>query len=310
MSVNSENDRKLVSVVIPVFNEAQSLRELNEQIQAAFRPTNYDLEIIIVDDGSRDGSATVAREIAKAYPNVNVTGFQRNRGKAAALNEGFRRAQGDFVATIDADLQDDPEAIPAMLNYLQEAGYDLVSGWKQKRQDKFIKKRTSRFFNFITCLMTGLRLHDINNGLKVYRAEVVKSIYLYGELHRFIPVLARVEGFTSGEFKVRHFPRKYGKTKYGPSRFYKGLLDLLTVLFITRFMKRPMHFFGLWGIVIVLIGLLSELWVLILKFAFHEPFQDHVALMIFGVLLIVFGMQFFSLGLISEMITFQNRKDK
>lgn len=296
--------------MIPVFNEAESLPELIKNIQAGFQSTDYDLEVIIVDDGSRDNSATVARSIAAAYPNITIAGFQRNRGKAAALNEGFRLAKGEFVATIDADLQDDPRALPAMLNYLQESNYDLVSGWKQKRQDKFIKKRTSRLFNFVTCKMTGLKLHDINNGLKVYRAEVIKSIYLYGELHRFIPVLAKVEGFSSGEYKVQHFPRRYGKTKYGPSRFYKGLLDLLTVLFITRFMKRPMHFFGLWGIVIVLIGVLSELWILILKFGFHEPFRDHVALMILGVLLIVFGMQFFSLGLISEMITFQNRKEK
>jgi len=296
--------------VIPVFNEVESLRELNEKIQLAFQKTGYDLEIIIVDDGSRDGSAALAKEIAGAFPNVIATGFQRNRGKAAALNEGFRIVRGEFVATIDADLQDDPEALPAMLNYLQESGNDLISGWKQNRQDRFVKKRTSRIFNFVTRKLTGLNLHDINNGLKVYRAEVIKSINLYGELHRYIPVLAKVEGFSSGEYKVRHFPRKYGKTKYGPSRFYKGMLDLLTVLFITRFTKRPMHFFGLWGIMIVLIGLLSELWVLILKFGLHEPFRNHVALMIFGVLLIVFGMQFFSLGLISEMITFQNRKEK
>jgi len=300
----------MASVVIPVFNEVESLRELTERIQAAFRSTDYELEIIIIDDGSRDSSAKLAQEIARECPNVIATGFRRNRGKAAALNEGFRLAKGDFVATIDADLQDDPDALPGMLNYLQESGYDLISGWKQNRKDTFIKRRTSKIYNFVTRKLSGVDLHDINNGLKVYRAEVVKAINLYGELHRYIPVLAKVEGFTSGEYKVQHFPRKHGKTKYGPSRFYKGMLDLLTVLFITRYMKRPMHFFGLWGIVIVLIGLLSELWVLILKFGFHEPFQNHVALMIFGVLLIVFGMQFFSLGLISEMITFQNRKEK
>ncbi len=308
--MDSGNGKKIVSVVIPIFNEAESLRELNEKIQAAFRSTEYEIEIIMVDDGSRDNSAAVAREIAQTWSNVVTTGFQRNRGKAAALNEGFRLATGEFVATIDADLQDDPEALPEMLQYLQESGYDLVSGWKQDRKDTFIKRRTSKVYNFFTRLMTGVKLHDMNNGLKVYRSTVVKSINLYGELHRYIPVLAKVEGFTSGEFKVRHFPRKYGKTKYGPSRFYKGMLDLLTVLFITRFMKRPMHFFGLWGIIIVVIGLLSELWVLILKFGLHEPFRDHVAMLIFGVLLIVFGMQFFSLGLISELITFQNRKEK
>lgn len=308
--MNSENVKNLVSVVIPVYNEVESLRELNTKVQAAFKSTEFDLEVIFVDDGSRDGSAALAGDIAREYSNVITTGFQRNRGKAAALSEGFRIARGAYVATIDADLQDDPEAIPAMLKYLQESGHDLVSGWKQKRQDRFVKKHTSKFFNFITCTMTGLRLHDINNGLKVYRTEVVKNLNLYGELHRFIPVLAKVEGYTSGEFKVRHFTRKYGKTKYGFSRFYKGCLDLFTVLFISRFMKRPMHFFGLWGLILVLIGLAAEIWVLILKYGFQEPFRNHVALLIFGVLFLVFGMQFFSLGLISEMITFQNRKDK
>jgi glycosyltransferase involved in cell wall biosynthesis len=308
--VNSEKAKRRVSVIIPAFNEVESLRELNDKIQAAFQNTSYDLEIIFVDDGSKDGTGALAQSLANEYPNVIATGFRCNRGKAAALNEGFRLAKGEFVATIDADLQDDPYALPNMLNYLQESGYDLISGWKQNRKDTFIKRRTSKIYNFVTCKLSGIKLHDMNNGLKVYRAEVVKSINLYGELHRYIPILAKIEGFTSGEYKVQHFSRKHGKTKYGPSRFYKGMLDLLTVLFISRFMKRPMHFFGLWGILIVLVGMLSELWVLILKFGLHQPFRDHVALMIFGVLLIVFGTQFFSLGLISEMITFQNRKDK
>lgn len=300
----------LISVVVPVYNEVESLRELCAKIEEVFKRAELPLELILVNDGSTDGSGALMEELARTYDNILIAGFSRNRGKAAVLNEGFRLAKGEFVATIDADLQDDPEAIPPMIEYLQKTGLDLVSGWKQHRQDPFIKKYTSRIFNLTVRLLTGLPLHDINNGLKVYRAEVVKNIYVYGELHRFIPVLAKEKGFKSGEFKVRHFPRKYGKTKYGASRFYKGFLDLLTVLFITKFMKRPMHFFGLWGIVFVFIGLISEVYLLILKYIFGQPYRDHIALLIFGVLLIVFGMQFFSLGLISEMITYQSRKNQ
>ncbi|MCK4385879.1 MAG: glycosyltransferase, partial [candidate division Zixibacteria bacterium] len=188
--------------------------------------------------------------------------------------------------------------------------YDLVSGWKQNRQDRFIKKHTSKIFNFVTRIMTGIPLHDMNNGLKVYKSEVIKTISIYGEMHRFIPVLAKMNGFKSGEMKVRHFPRKYGKTKYGTSRFYKGFLDLLTVLFTSKFLRRPMHFFGLWGIIFLGIGTIAEIYLLVLKFAFGEPFQKHIALIMLGVLLIVFGMQFFSLGLISEMIAYHQKSKK
>ena len=214
------------------------------------------------------------------------------------------------MATIDADLQDDPEAIPQMVELTKKEKYDLVSGWKQNRQDRFIKKHTSKIFNFATRIMTGIPLHDMNNGLKVYKSEVVKTISIYGEMHRFIPVLAKMNGFKSGEMKVRHFPRKYGKTKYGVSRFYKGFLDLLTVLFTSKFLRRPMHFFGLWGIIFLGIGTIAEIYLLVLKFAFGEPFQKHIALMMLGVLLIVFGMQFFSLGLISEMIAFHQKSKR
>ena len=300
----------LVSVVVPVYNETGSLRELYLKISEAFEKTDYTHEIIFVDDGSRDGSYDIEQEIAKEHPNVSVIRFHANRGKAAVLNDGFAAANGEFVATIDADLQDDPKAIPQMVELIKKEKYDLVSGWKQNRQDRFIKKHTSKIFNFVTRIMTGIPLHDMNNGLKVYKSEVVKTISVYGEMHRFIPVLAKMNGFKSGEMKVRHFPRKYGKTKYGTSRFYKGFLDLLTVLFTTKYLRKPMHFFGLWGMTFVSVGLIAEIYLLVLKYACGEPFQKHIALMILGVLLIVFGMQFFSLGLISEMITFHQKSKK
>lgn len=307
--MNKLPQKKSVSVVIPVYNEEQALAELIEKLHKVFRPTDYLPEIIVVDDGSTDGSPAIADQISRKQPNVRLIRLFRNRGKAAALKAGFDNATGDYVATIDADLQDDPEAIPRMITLLESQNLDLVSGWKHTRRDRFIKRQTSKLFNFFTRVMTGVKLHDMNNGLKVYRSEVVKSIDLYGEMHRFIPVLAKIKGFTSGELKVRHFPRKYGRTKYGVSRFYKGFLDLLTVLFTMKFMKRPMHFFGLWGILFLFIGILAEGYLLVLKYAFREPFQKHIALLILGVLLIVFGMQFISLGLISEMIIY-HRKDK
>lgn len=299
-----ENIRQpnLISVIVPVYNEVESVAEMCHKIQAALKQSTYDYEIILVDDGSRDGSYAVEQDLAAKNPEIALIRFNRNLGKAAALNEGFSAAKGEFIATIDADLQDDPEAIPKMADRLKTGEYDLISGWKQNRKDPFIKKNTSKIYNFFSRLMTGVKLHDMNNGLKVYKAEVVKSITIYGEMHRFIPVLAKINGFKSGEMKVRHFPRKYGKTKYGASRFYKGFLDLLTILFTMKFLKRPMHFFGLWGLIFVLLGFAAEVYLLILKYAFGDPFRNHIAMLLLGVLLIIFGMQFFSLGLISEMI--------
>lgn len=292
----------LISVIVPVYNEVESVAEMCHKIQSALKQSTYDYEIILVDDGSRDGSHAVEKDLAANNSEIALIRFNRNLGKAAALNEGFSAAKGEFIATIDADLQDDPEAIPQMADMLKTGEYDLISGWKQNRKDPFIKKNTSKIYNFFSRLMTGVKLHDMNNGLKVYKAEVVKSITVYGEMHRFIPVLAKINGFKSGEMKVRHFPRKYGKTKYGASRFYKGFLDLLTILFTMKFLKRPMHFFGLWGLIFVLLGFAAEVYLLILKYAFGDPFRNHIAMLLLGVLLIIFGMQFFSLGLISEMI--------
>ena len=303
--MENKGQANLISVVVPIYNEADSLREMCTNIQTALKKSDYDFEIILVDDGSRDGSDLVEQELAAKHSNISVIRFNRNLGKAAALNEGFSAAKGEYVATIDADLQDDPEAIPQMIELIQKEKYDLISGWKQNRKDRFIKKHTSKIYNLFSRMMTRIKLHDMNNGLKVYKAEVVKSITVYGEMHRFIPVLAKINGFKIGELKVKHFPRKYGVTKYGVSRFYKGFLDLLTILFTMKFMKRPMHFFGLWGLIFVSIGIAAEIYLLILKYAFGHPFSNHLAMLVLGVLLIIFGMQFFSLGLISEMITRQ-----
>jgi len=234
--MNGSIIRELVSVVVPVFNEVESLKELYRQISNTFEDASFNYEVIFVDDGSNDGSVEIEETIAKSNKNVTVLQFQRNYGKAAALSKGFKYARGEFVATLDADLQDDPKAIPKMIELIKKEKYDLVSGWKQNRQDRFIKKHTSKIFNLVTRIMTGIPLHDMNNGLKVYKSEVVKTISVYGEMHRFIPVLAKMDGFKSGEIKVRHFPRKFGKTKYGISRFYKGFLDLLTVLFTIFFL--------------------------------------------------------------------------
>jgi len=300
--VENTYKKNLISVVVPIYNEAASLREMVAGIQSALKKSSYEYEIILVDDGSRDGSDLIGKKLAESNPEVSTIRFQRNLGKAAALNEGFNAAKGEFIATIDADLQDDPEAIPKMADKIKEGEFDLISGWKQDRKDRFIKKHTSKIYNFFSRLMTGVKLHDMNNGLKVYKAEVVKSITVYGEMHRFIPVLAKINGYKSGEMKVKHFPRKYGKTKYGASRFYKGFLDLMTILFTMKFLKRPMHFFGLWGIIFVSLGMAAEIYILILKYAYNDPFRNHIAMLLLGVLLIIFGMQFFSLGLISEMI--------
>ncbi|HMA62100.1 MAG TPA: glycosyltransferase family 2 protein [bacterium] len=301
-------DKDLISVVVPVYNERDSLEELNKKLQDAFEKSSYDLEIIFVDDGSKDGSKTIEKELADSYSNITQVDFLTNKGKAEALNAGFAAARGKYIATIDADLQDDPYAIPKMADQLVETDVDLVSGWKKDRKDPFVKKHTSKIFNYFTRLLSGIKLHDFNNGLKVYRREVVKNITLYGEMHRYVPVIAGQQGFTSGERKVRHFPRKYGETKYGINRFWRGFFDLITVTFITKYMKRPMHFFGISGIIFLFFGLISEFYVLILKYVYNEPFNKHFAMLLFGALLLIFGIQSFSIGLIGELITYFNKR--
>jgi glycosyltransferase involved in cell wall biosynthesis len=293
--------RTEVSVVIPLYNEELSLRELYDALRRALNFTGGRYEILFIDDGSTDGSQRVLRDLRSRDGRVKVIRFRRNYGKSAALSVGFQRSKGEYVVTMDADLQDDPIEISRLISEIKK-GYDLVSGWKKKRHDPITKTIPSRFFNFITSVFTGIRIHDFNCGLKVYRKEVVKEIKVYGELHRYIPVLAHWRGFNIAEIVVQHHPRKYGKTKFGIGRFWKGFLDLLTTLFTTRYFRRPLHLFGLWGMTFVITGLVIVVW-LIVEWFMGETALSNRPLFLVGVVFIIVGIQFVSIGLLGEMIT-------
>lgn len=297
----SPERRTEVSVVIPLYNEELSLRELYDKLRKALQFTGGRYELLFVDDGSTDGSARVLRDIRHRDNRVKLIRFRRNYGKSAALSVGFQHAHGEYIATLDADLQDDPDEVPKLIHELKK-GYDLISGWKKKRFDPITKTIPSRFFNFVTSLLTGIRIHDFNCGLKVYRKEVVKEIKVYGELHRYIPVLAHWQGFRIGELVVQHHPRKYGKTKFGMGRFWKGFLDLLTVLFTTRYFRRPLHLFGMWGIVFVIAGIVIDTWLVVEWFMGLTALSNR-PLLIVGVLFIIVGIQFVSIGLLGEMVS-------
>ena len=289
-----------LSLVIPLYNEEQSLRELYADIKDGLsRGGRY--EIIFVDDGSTDASSRVIQELRNRDRRIKLIRFRRNFGKSAALSVGFAQAEGQYVVTMDADLQDDPNEIPGLINELKK-GYDLVSGWKKKRRDPITKTIPSKFFNFVTSVMTGIPIHDFNCGLKAYRKEVVKEVKVYGELHRYIPVLAHWLGYKVGEVRVMHRPRKYGKTKFGTGRFWKGFLDLLTVLFTTRYLRRPLHLFGFWGMVFFIGGCGIDGYLVYLKIVEGLSLSNR-PLFLAGVLLIIVGMQFISIGLIGEMIS-------
>ncbi|MGD8780741.1 MAG: glycosyltransferase family 2 protein [Ignavibacteria bacterium] len=298
---------KKVSVLVPLYNEEESLRPLYIETKKSVNSINSDYEILFVDDGSTDKSLQVIRELCREDKKINYISFRKNYGKAAALQVGFKNVTGDAVITMDADLQDDPAEIPNLLKKLNE-GFDLVSGWKKKRKDPFIKKHSSKFFNYITKLMTGIKIHDFNCGLKAYRREVVKNVTLYGELHRYIPVLADWKGFSVSEIAVKHSPRRYGKTKYGISRFFKGFVDLITVLFTTRYNRRPMHLFGLMGALSFFLGLIVSGYLTFEKLYFGKYISNR-PLLFLGILLIIVGIQFFSIGLIGEIIVHQNKDD-
>ena len=297
-----------LSVVIPLFNEEDSLKELHQQLRATLGRMNLRYELLFVDDGSTDRSFQVLRDLKRTDKHVKIIRFRRNYGKSAALSVGFDKAMGNVVVTMDADLQDDPAEIPALKRKLDE-GFDLVSGWKKVRHDPISKTIPSRFFNFVTSVMTGIKIHDFNCGLKAYRREVVKSVNVYGELHRYVPVLAHWEGFKIGEIVVRHRARKFGKTKFGIGRFWKGFLDLLTALFTTRYFRRPLHLFGFWGMLAVLVGIVVDGWLAIEWFR-GETSLSNRPLFLGGIMLVIVGIQFISIGLLGELISKTKQTDE
>jgi glycosyltransferase involved in cell wall biosynthesis len=290
----------VLSVVVPVRNEERSVELLYDEVQAALDPLGGEWEAVFVDDGSSDGSFAALTRLHARAANVRVVRLRRNFGKAAALAAGFRQSRGDVIVTLDADGQDDPAEIPRLLAKLDE-GFDLVSGWKTKRRDPWRRRLLSRVFNSVTGRISGIRLHDMNSGLKAYRAEVVRGLPLYGELHRFIPVLAHYRGFRVAELPVNHRAREHGRSRYGLERYLRGFFDLLTVTFMGRYRHRPLHLFGGLGLALGLAGFLICIYLTILWFAGHAI--GHRPLLTLGVLLVVVGMQFLSLGLIGEMIT-------
>lgn len=293
-----------LSIVIPLKDEEESLPELSAWIKTVCDKHGLTYEIIMIDDGSTDRSWTVIESLSNDSPHVKGIKFQRNYGKSAALNEGFRVAQGDVVITMDADLQDSPDEIPELRRMIIEEQYDLVSGWKKKRYDNTLTKNIpSKFFNAVTRSISKIKLHDFNCGLKAYRNKVVKSIEVYGEMHRYIPVIAKWSGFKRiGEKVVEHRPRKYGVTKFGWERFVNGFLDLMTITFLGKFSKRPMQFFGLWGTIFFIIGFLFMLYLLIAKIALPEFPLTNRPTFYLALAAIVIGMQLFLSGFIAELV--------
>ncbi|MBK8553098.1 MAG: glycosyltransferase family 2 protein [Ignavibacteria bacterium] len=297
----------MISVVIPLYNEEDSLNELSQGLEKVFNFLKCNYEVIFIDDGSTDNSFLKIKDIHRRNPKFHCIKLRRNYGKSAALAKGFKIAKGNIVITMDADLQDDPEEIPELVKVLN-SGYDLVSGWKKIRYDPFIKKHTSKFFNYVTSKLSGVKLHDFNCGLKAYKKDVVKSVKIYGEMHRYIPAIAHLSGFKVTEKTVKHHARKYGVTKFGASRFVNGFLDLLTVVFTNKYMKRPLHFFGSIGILSSIFGFIIALYLVILKLIEGKSLSDR-PLFLVGIFMMVVGIQFMSLGLIAEMITKSNLRD-
>ena len=294
-----------VSVIIPVFNEVESIKELYDQLKKGLEQYTPN-EIIFIDDGSSDGSVEAIKKISELDDSVIFIQFHRNYGKSAALSEGFKYANGNYVVTMDADLQDDPSEIKNLINKLEE-GYDLVSGWKKDRKDPLSKRLPSKLFNFVTRIVTGVRIHDFNCGLKIYKKAVVKTLELYGGRHRYIPAMAGQKRFKVTEIIVNHRPRIYGETKYGGSRLFHGLFDLISILFLSKYTQSPMYFFGKIGLFTFLTGLGIEMYVLYLKYSLGDPFAKHMALLMLGILIIVIGIQFISIGLVGEMIANSNQ---
>jgi len=291
----------MISVIIPVFNEIGSLPELMDQLRKILHIYKK-WEILFVDDGSTDGSTEFLNDLSRKDEKVTLIQFHRNYGKSAALAEGFKRAKGEYLITMDADLQDDPAEIPNLMKKLEE-GFDLVSGWKKERKDPISKRFPSKIFNYVTRIMTGVKIHDFNCGLKIYRKAVIKTLDLYGGRHRYIPALAGHNKFRISEIQVNHRPRIHGVTKYGGSRLFHGFFDLISIIFMNRYTQQPLHLFGFFGLFCGLASLTLELYVIGRKIFSGHSFYEHLALMLFGAMLFILGLWFFSIGLIAEMIT-------
>ena len=294
-----------ISVVIPVYNEEESLTELNDWIIKVMKSNHFSFEIVFIDDGSSDAGWKIIKSLSEKYPEVKGLRFRRNYGKSAALNEGFKIVKGDVVITMDSDLQDSPDEIPGLYRMIMDQDLDIVSGWKKKRYDnKLAKNIPSKFFNWTSRKLFGSKLHDMNCGLKAYRNEVVKNIEVYGEMHRYIPIIARAAGFSRIDEKVVvHQKRKYGVTKFGIDRFMKGYLDLLSINFVSKFSQRPMHFFGAFGTLIFFIGFVIAVYLAYAKFFLEGYKMTERPLFYFGLLAMIIGTQLFITGFLAEMIS-------
>ncbi|MEE9440071.1 MAG: glycosyltransferase family 2 protein [Saprospiraceae bacterium] len=293
-----------ISVVIPLLNEEESLPELSAWIEKVMNANNFTYEIMFIDDGSTDSSWKVIKDLQKKNSNIRAIKFRRNNGKSAALNVGFEACIGDVVITMDADLQDSPDEIPELYRMIMEDDYDLVSGWKKKRFDPITKTIPTKLYNGVTRWMSGIKLHDMNCGLKAYKNEVIKNIEVYGEMHRYIPVIAKWAGFNKvGEKVVQHQARKYGTTKFGLSRFIYGPLDLFSIMFVGKFGKRPMHFFGVIGIAISLIGIALMSYLSIIKLMYNVSGIAERPAFFLGMLLIIVGVQLFIAGFVAELVS-------
>jgi glycosyltransferase involved in cell wall biosynthesis len=308
------NNAPEISIIIPVFDEEESITELSEWIDRVIRQNQYSYEIIFVDDGSKDASWEIIKSLSDNNPSIKGIRFSRNYGKSAALDTGFKAATGKIIFTLDADLQDSPDEIPALYNMIKEDGYDLVSGWKKKRRDPFTKRLPSKFFNFVTRKISHIKLHDFNCGLKAYRSNVVKNISIYGEMHRYIPVIAKWNGFDKiGEKVVTHYPRKFGRTKFGMERFITGFLDLISITFVNRFVKKPMHFFGTLGTLSFFLGLIITFWIIgvkIYQIQNQLPIREVTSQPLFFLALValIIGAQMFMTGFLAEIMTLNSDK--
>ncbi len=303
-----------ISVIVPVLNEQESLPELHNWISRVMEDSGFSYEIIFINDGSTDSSWEVIKKLCEINTMVKAVSFTRNYGKSAALDVGFSKAQGEVVITMDADLQDSPDEIPALYEMIIKEGYDIVSGWKRVRKDPISKTLPSRLFNYVTRVISGIQLHDFNCGLKAYSLKVVKSIHIYGEMHRYIPLIAKWNGFVKiGEKEVAHRPRKYGVTKFGLERFLNGFLDLISVSFVNRYKKKPMHFFGTLGTLSFLSGLIITIWVIFEKiYGLYKGIKvreiTNQPLFFLALVALLIGVQLFLTGFLAEMMTSNNSR--